>query len=519
MRKLLGGSRSVAVASAVVATVAGGLAVAGCGADAEHGGDGHAAAKGTVPAKVVSWKPKAGLPLRDPQELVSRDGVLKVDLVARRGRIMVSGAPVVAQPFNGQFVGPTLHLRPGDTIDATIHNATRAQTNIHYHGLHVSPNGLSDNVFRTFEPGTTVRSVVRLPADHEPGTFWYHVHFHGLSEGQLMGGLSGLIVVDGLKELLPEELRGVKERKLAIRNLQLVRPDTVATLGRDVGPGTDSPRLINGLLRPTLTLRSGETQLWSLANIGPDIFYDVALEGHDVSIVAEDGSPVWNVASKHRLLLPPGKRFDVLVQGGKPGRYAIKAYRYDGFAPLPTVDLGYVTVTGPAADPALSIPRTLPTKTHRLDDAPIARRRSFVFSFGKGRTFRALINGRQFDPHRTAMGVQLGTVEEWTLTNPSDEDHPFHIHVNDFQVMSVDGKPYHANGLQDVVTIRKNGGKVVVRNSFDDFTGHFVFHCHILGHEDAGMMQTIEVLRRGERPTPPPMKGMHHEMAGMDHDG
>ncbi len=106
----------------------------------------------------------------------------------------------------------------------------------------------------------------------------------------------------------------------------------------------------------------------------------------------------------------------------------------------------------------------------------------------------------------------LDTVEEWTLINKSTEDHPFHIHVNDFQVISVNGKPFHADGLQDVVVIPKNGGRVVIRNPFDDFPGHFVFHCHILGHEDAGMMQTVDVIRRGARPTPPPGGGMAHHM-------
>lgn len=498
------------------------LAAAGCGssADVDHAERAQhaAAARRSAPARRVSaWKPVAGLPLREPQQLYSRDGELEVDLSARRGRIVVSGSPVVAQPFNGQFVGPTLNVRPGDTIRATIHNGTRAQTNIHYHGFHVSPKGLSDNVFRTFEPGSTVRSVVHLPDDHEPGTFWYHVHFHGLSEGQLMGGLSGMIVVDGLKDVLPEELRDVRERQLAIRNLQLVRPDTVATQGSEVNPTKDSPRLVNGQLRPTLEIRSGETQLLRLANIGPDLFYDVGVQGHRLAVIAEDGSPVWEVEQRDRLLMPPGKRFDVLVQGGRPGRYALKAYRYEGFAPLPTVDLAYLTVAGPEAAPTQAIPATLPTTVRRLDDAKVSKRRKFTFSFGRDpRVFRALINGRQFDPHETNVAPILGTVEEWTLVNASDEDHPFHIHVNDFQVMSVDGKPYRARGLQDVVDIPANGGRVVIRNSFDDYTGHFVFHCHILGHEDAGMMKTIEVVRRGQRPTPPPMKGMAHR-AHHDH--
>lgn len=502
MRKVTGRSRLIAVVAALGVAAAG----AGCGTAAERAGDGAAA---TTAAEAVAWTPKAGLPLRDPREVRSRDGVLEVDLVARKGKIVVSGSPVTAQPFNGQLIGPTLHVKPGDTIRATIHNGTDAQTNIHYHGLHVSPNGNSDNVFRTFEPGRTVKSVIRLPKDHEPGTFWYHAHFHGISEGQLMGGLSGLIVVDGLKDLLPRELRRVKERKLALRNVQLVKDDEIATLNKDVSAFTDSPRLINGLLRPAFTIRSGETQLWSFANVGSDLYYDISVAGHTLAVIAEDGSPVWKVARYKRLVLPPGKRYDVLVQGGKPGRYAIRAHRYEGFAPLPDVDLGYVTVTGRRAAPKQAIPKTLPTRTVRLGKAKVAKRRTFTFSFGTGRTFTAEINGEVFDPNRTAVGVRLGTVEEWTLVNPTEDDHPFHIHVNDFQVMSVNGKPYKARGLQDVVTIPR-GGKVVVRHSFDDFTGHFVFHCHILGHEDAGMMQTIQVLRKGQKPTPPPKGGMHH---------
>ena len=114
-----------------------------------------------------------------------------------------------------------------------------------------------------------------------------------------------------------------------------------------------------------------------------------------------------------------------------------------------------------------------------------------------GGGFKAEINGETFHPDRVNVRPKLGTVEQWTLVNHSDEDHPFHIHVNDFQVMSVNGKPYDAQGLQDVVIIPSNGGKVVIRNPFLDFTGEFVFHCHILGHEDAGMMQTVKVVRGG----------------------
>jgi FtsP/CotA-like multicopper oxidase with cupredoxin domain len=456
------------------------------------------------------WKPKPGLPLTEPRQVYSHDGVLKVDLAASRRSITVSDARIEAQPFNGRLIGPTLHVRPGDRMEVTIHNATSEVTNIHYHGMHVSPRGRSDNVFRTFHPGQTVKSIVAVPADHSPGTYWYHVHLHGLTEEQVMGGMSGLIVVEGLQKLLPPELRGLRERQLAVRDVQH-RGDSIIMDAADIDVTKPTTRLVNGLLRPRFGLRSGETQLWRIANIGADIFYDVQLTGHRLYVIGEDGSPVWRVWSRRHLVLPPGKRYDVLVQGGKPGTYAFRTLEFDeGFQLLPTTKLASVTVRGPPARPDFELPKTLTTPATSLADLPVRRRRTFTFSFDFSDKDFAHINGEAFDPNETSVAPLVGSVEEWTLRNVSSEDHPFHIHVNDFQVMKVNRRPYRARGLQDVVIMPKHGS-VVIRNSFDRFTGHYVFHCHILDHEDAGMMKTVQVLRKGQRPTPPP--GAH----GMDH--
>jgi suppressor of ftsI len=396
-----------------------------------------------------------------------------------------------------------LHVQPGDTLDVTIRNATSERTNIHYHGLHVSPRGRSDNVFRTFRPGQTVKSIVHIPTDHSPGTYWYHVHLHGLTEEQVMGGMSGLLVVEGLKKLLPRELRGVRERQLAVRDVQH-QGDSIIMNGADINVQAPTTRLVNGLLLPRFGLKSGETQLWRIANIGADIFYDIQLTGHRLHVIAEDGSPVWRVWSAKHLVLPPGKRYDVLVQGGKPGSYAFRTLKYDeGFQLLPTTKLASVAVRGPAARPDLDLPQRLDTPAESPANLPVRRRRTFTFSFDVSDTEFARINGEAWGPNETNVAPLLGSVEEWTLRNVTGEDHPFHIHVNDFQVMKVNGRPYRANGLQDVVVIPKHGS-VVIRNPFDRFTGHYVFHCHILGHEDGGMMKTVQVLRRGQKPTPPP---------------
>jgi suppressor of ftsI len=266
-----------------------------------------------------TWTPRAGEPLQQPRQLRSHDGVLRVELDARREAIEVAGARIEAQPFNGTLVGPTLRVRPGDRLEVTIRNGTSEQTNIHYHGLHVKPTGRSDNVFRVFEPASTVQSVVRLPRDHAPGTYWYHVHVHGLTEEQVMGGMSGLLIVDGLERVLPRRFRGIRERQLALRDVQHAGGSIVMDNG-EIAPDKPSTWLVDGQLRPRFSLRPGETQLWRIANIGADLFYDVELAGHRLHAIAEDGSPVWRVRSARHLLVPPGKRFEVLVQGGRPGR-------------------------------------------------------------------------------------------------------------------------------------------------------------------------------------------------------
>lgn len=457
------------------------------------------------------WEPQSGEALREPAQIYPKHGVAKVELKAVRGKIKVAGSEIEAQPFNGTLIGPTIHVHPGQRIEATIHNATAEDTNIHYHGLHVSPNGISDNVFRDFDPNGTFTSIVELPNDHSPGTYWYHVHLHGLTEQQVMGGMSGLIVVEGLEELLPKPLRDVRQRQLAIRDVQ-AEGDAIVMKDEHISPVKPSTWLVDGQLEPNFELASGETQLWRLANIGADRFYEIGLEGIPFTVIAQDGSPVWRTFQTNRLALPPGRRYDVLVQGGEPGTYSLRSLQLNmGRGKQAARDLATVEVTGPAAAPYKPLPRTLKTPAKPLNSRRIAKHREFVFTLTDfNGDFKALINGELFDPEVSNVAPLLNTVEEWTLVNRSNEDHPFHIHVNDFQVMEVDGEPYRAPGLQDVVVIPRDGGEVVIRVPFDDFPGHFVFHCHILSHEDAGMMQAVDVIRPGEAPSPPPQGGHSH---------
>jgi FtsP/CotA-like multicopper oxidase with cupredoxin domain len=455
--------------------------------------------RGAVPA---DWHPVAGQPLTQPAQRFAENGVLSVKLIARRRVIEVAGAPIRAQPFGRSIIGPTLHVSPGDTLETVLDNRTSEMTNIHFHGMHVSPRGIGDNVYRMFPPHSKRRSRIEIPPGHEPGTYWYHVHMHGDTEEQVMGGMSGLLIVEGLEDRLPPGLQDIAQQQLAIRDLEH-RGGSAELNAANINPAGPTTRLVNGQFRPTMAIGSGETQMWRIGNVGADLFYDIALEGHVFTILAEDGDPVWEVTQTDHLVLPPGKRFDVLVQGGTPGSYRLMTRKFDeGFERVTNRKLATLNVAGPQTAPTTDLPTSLNPPSLDLSTAEIARERRFVFTLDtKGGGFKAEINGQTFDPDVLNVRAGLGTVEEWTLVNKSGEDHPFHIHVNDFQVMSVNGVPYDAHGRQDVVIIPRNGGRVVIRNPFEDYTGKFVFHCHILGHEDAGMMQTIKVVRGPGSPT------------------
>jgi FtsP/CotA-like multicopper oxidase with cupredoxin domain len=182
----------------------------------------------------------------------------------------------------------------------------------------------------------------------------------------------------------------------------------------------------------------------------------------------------------------------------------------------PQATLATIRVAG-APVPTHAWPRSLGPEPH-LDRAKVDRVRRLTFSENGGGS-RYFINGRQFDARRVDQVVRLGATEEWVIHNASRELHPFHLHVDDFQVVAVDGWPYHARSLQDTVVLPV-GGTVRIRLRFRGFTGAFVYHCHILAHEDAGMMGVVEVTRDGRRPTAATvraLRGMRSAMAMSAH--
>jgi FtsP/CotA-like multicopper oxidase with cupredoxin domain len=493
-------TRSWAVGAALLATVA----LPGCTAQHETG------SKPESPA-ATTFRADVRRPLREPPELRSHTGVLRVTLPVDETGVDVAGRRVRGKVYRRSFPGPTLRVRPGDTLELQVVNRMGEPTNLHEHGFHVSPIGISDNVLRTM-PGHSANSVrVRIPREMSPGTYWYHAHLHGLVEEQVFSGLAGVIIVDGLVRRLPRALRTVPDHLIALKDLQ-VRDGAI--VDHDIDSSAPTTRTVNGQVDPVLRVRTNRTQLLRLANISADIWYRLALDRARFRIIAEDANPVGRVWGARKLVLPPGKRYDALVRWPRPGTYRLRTLAMstgpDGDA-YPGRRLATIRVGGPPARAApwpLSL-RPLP----RLGHAHVDRVRHLTFSEESARN-RFFIDGRQFDATRVDQVVRLGATEEWVIRNTSREMHPFHLHVDDFQVIAIDGRPYHARSLQDTVSL-PIGGTVRIRMRFRDYLGAFVYHCHILAHEDAGMMGVVEVTRTGRRPSTRTMRQLRRMRSAM----
>ena len=226
-----------------------------------------------------------GKNLIEPQVLASRDRVLELDLTAAPTRIEVGGREASVQAFNGSLPGPTLRVAPGDTIRVAMTNGLEAPTNLHVHGLHVSPEGNGDNPFVSIAPGESFDYEFVLPADHPPGTYWYHPHRHGHVADQVAAGLYGAIIVEA-----PEPVPVTRERVMVVSDLTLDASGNLAEADRMqqmMGREGDLV-LVNGQVRPTMSARPGERERWRILNACSARYLRLRLDGQDCELLGID---------------------------------------------------------------------------------------------------------------------------------------------------------------------------------------------------------------------------------------
>lgn len=468
------------------------LGLVGAGATAAGGA-------GLLLAGTDQLRPRPGSGFTEPEMLSSSAGSLDVHLEPGPARVTIGDHKSSVAAYNGSLPGPTLRLRPGERLRATLANRLDEATNLHVHGLHVSPEGNGDNAFISVAPGESFDYEFILPPDHPPGTYWYHPHHHGTVARQLAAGLYGAIIVQD-----PQQLPVTRERVLVVSDISL---DRAGNLRQPSPPERMMGRegqtvLVNGHVRPVLSAAPGERERWRIINACPARYLRLQIPGQQLRLLARDGSRLAGPRDMPEILLAPGNRAELLLTLGE-GSFVLLAAPYDrgsmgammGRGPATgPVDLLSVDVRGEPSGALPPIPP--PPRLRDLRTEPVAGRRRFDFSTGMGpfmdlRGMAFTINGKQFDAGRTDESVGAGTVEEWTLTNSSPMDHPLHLHIWPMQVIGAGNLDPAEPVWQDVVNIPARG-EVKVLVAFDDFTGRTVFHCHILDHEDMGMMGVLE---------------------------
>lgn len=292
-------------------------------------------------------------------------------------------------------------------------------------------------------------------------------------------------------------------------------------------PPPDCPELTSNQQDPVatqlavqrITLRPGEVARFRLLNANSDDLMPVVVEGHDLYLLALDGvnfdaprqipsQPITGKLGGEQLLLAPANRAEFLLQAGEPGVYKIvQLEQCVQFLRSVSRTIAEIEVVGDPIDPPMSIPTALPLPTRNyplITPEEIVRRRNIVFSMSFPGVLNPIVgldfmvNNAGYDELAVPIVVQVGTAEEWSLQVPDahhggTEGHPFHIHVNSFEVISINSVVQPPGTLMDTIWIPA-GGEVVIRQRFQQWSGKTVLHCHILPHEDTGMMQNVLIV-------------------------
>ncbi|MCZ6773623.1 MAG: multicopper oxidase family protein [Proteobacteria bacterium] len=489
-------------------------------------------------------------PFKPAESYSSKNSELTLELNVKYADHWIARCKVHHRSYNDLLTGPTLRLKPGDTLKLNIvnHLAPNIEpedpskphdfntTNFHTHGLHVDPSGISDNVLRKMEPrkkvGDTAPSYkvkLKIPKDHPPGTFWYHAHVHGSTAIQVSSGMAGALIIKGGLDDVPE-IAAATDQILLFQQISYDNNGEIEDFDEIFGfdeSGRDNwaevlkrETTINGQIVPVITMQPGEVQRWRLIHGGIRETLMVHLTGHSLYEISVDGLALgkcvrWDGMPEKRVELQPGYRSDVLVKAGEPGTY----WLVDGETPagdaLMGVDerrkiLAKVVVEGDLKDMRLpcdqdELKYLVPLNPITAEELDRGGRQKVVFCVcpvSGGVEFT--VNGKSFDSEKNIRLLKLGSADEWTLSTDEKSvaaNHPFHIHVNPFQVQRKGPDGDLEWIWRDTILVKQKTRlgeqklPIKIRSRYVRYTGDFVLHCHILDHEDQGMMQVVRIVK------------------------
>lgn len=502
-------------------------------------------------AQMCPPRPAPGDPISNPVDLFSKNGKLTLDLDLRSvvGDTGFTHYCYVYLNHGVPVEAPTLRLNPGDQLvlnftnhisavgrapksrhepmapmemgdvkEAELHGdpclggmVMDTSTNIHFHGLNIAPVCHQDEVVKTVIPnnGVPFQYSFQIPPNDPPGMYWYHPHAHGFSAPQVYGGAAGALIIEGSNSLT----QGLTERVVTIRRNVDAANDDQGQFTVNFEPSNYPRRPL-----PVINVTAGQKEFWRVLNASTNGFLTLQVISPDpqqLQVIGLDGIPTTpfytttiNIppAGRAEFIVPPlvaGTESYLVTQGFDTG--SIGDHMPAGRLASIAIGAGKnPTQIAHAAPPSTEAPRFsgLASVTPRT-------KRALYFSElnlgtnGPGQFF-ITVEGQQpkvFDPKNPpAITTKIGSVEDWTISNRTAEPHAFHIHQVHFLVTAINGKQIPNPQLVDTVTVPNWTGtgpypNVTVRMDFRDpnIAGSFVYHCHILDHEDGGMMATIQV--------------------------
>lgn len=406
--------------------------------------------------------------------------------------------------YNGSFLGPTILLDAGQQVTLNVHNQLGDTTTVHWHGLNVSPaNDGSPHVMimadETWSPS--------FPVLDKAATYWYHPHLHGKTMDQVLLGAAGFIFVRDAEEAALDLPRtyGVDDVPLVFQfktfdaQKQILMEDEM-----------DNAVLVNGVVDGVLN-SPAQVVRYRLLNGSSHRFFNFGFANNkQFKQIASDAGLLDAPIPMTRLILAPGERAEILVdlgneQGntltlksfgtGLPQGYPGGTMMMGGMeGPLDNTDFNVLTinVTAPTADPVTTVPAALTTNEVLSQAGAATRTLGFTAQPMMSMT-NFFINSKKFDMEVVEFTTEQDKVEVWNITNQTMMAHPFHIHGNHFYVLQVNGAtpPPNLRGRKDVVVVPPMNGSVKLITKYENYGDAnlpYMFHCHILSHEDGGMM-------------------------------
>ncbi|QSB05325.1 multicopper oxidase family protein [Natronoglycomyces albus] len=421
--------------------------------------------------------------------------------------------------IDSSILGPTIRARRGEQIGFLIHNGLDETTSIHWHGMHL-PAVMDGGPHQEMHPGA--EWYPQWTVDQPAASLWYHPHPHGHTAEHVYRGLAGMFIIDDDETdalNLPSEY-GVDDLPLIVQDKAFDEDnqwDASSPMGTPSGILGDEI-LVNGTHSPyfDVTTRLVRLRLLNGSTTHPFNFgFD---DDRDFQFIATDGGLINEPFTTNRIMLTPGERAEIVV-AFEPGDEAIlRSYPMDisirgnearAFGIDDQFDICQFRATSELADDT-EVPSTLAPEPN-LDIDDVITRRNFQFS-------GTHINGKRMDMERIDFGVRLDNTELWTVENEHNNFHNFHVHDVQFQVVSLDGNdpPAHWKGWKDTIHL-PNFEPVELLLRFTDYADPnipYMFHCHVLRHEDDGMMGQFVVLEEGQEIGSVPDNAFHENGHG-----